>query len=275
VNLAVSNIAWDPSQDDEIAELLRREGVGGVEIAPTKWRERPLDASSADAVSYRRGWEDRGLPIVSIQSLLFGRPDLRLFGDARARADMLGYLRRIIEMSAWLGARSLVFGSPKNRLRGSLSMADALEIAAGFFRVIGEHARDHGVIFCIEANPPAYGCDFITTTQEAVDLCLVVNHPAIRLNADLGGITMSNEDVRPTLRAAASFVGHFHASEPNLAELGAAADHGAAAEALEAIGYSGWVSIEMRPAGGADDDKNIAAVGRAVRRAKEAYGRVV
>jgi sugar phosphate isomerase/epimerase len=275
VNLAVSNIAWDPSQDDEIAELLRREGVGGVEIAPTKWRERPLDASSADAVSYRRAWEDRGLPIVSIQSLLFGRPDLQLFGDVGSRADMLDYLRRIIEMSAWLGARSLVFGSPKNRLRGSLPMADALEIAAGFFRVIGEHARDHGVIFCIEANPPAYGCDFITTTQEAVDLCLVVNHPAIRLNADLGGITMSNEDVRPTLRSAASFVGHFHASEPNLAELGAAADHGAAAEALEAIGYSGWVSIEMRPAGGADDDKNIAAVGRAVRRAKEAYGRVV
>lgn len=275
MNLAVSNIAWDPSQDDEIAELLRREGVGGVEIAPTKWRERPLEAPSADAVLYRRAWEDRGLPIVSIQSLLFGRPDLQLFGDARSRADMLDYLRRVIEMSAWLDARAVVFGSPKNRLRGSLSMVAALDIAADFFRAIGDHARDHGVMFCIEANPPAYGCDFITTTQEAVDLCLVVNHPAIRLNADLGGITMSNEDVRPTLRAAASFLGHFHASEPNLAELGAAADHGAAAAGLEAIGYSGWVSIEMRSAGAAGDNKNIAAVGRAVRRAKEAYGRVV
>jgi sugar phosphate isomerase/epimerase len=275
VNLAVSNIAWDPVQDDEIAELLRREGVGGVEIAPTKWRERPLESSRADALSYRRAWEDRGLPIVSMQSLLFGRPDLQLFGDAGSRADMLDYLRRIIELGSRLGARALVFGSPKNRLRASLPMAAALEIAAGFFRVIGEHARDHSVVFCIEANPPAYGCDFITTTQEAVDLCLVVNHPAIRLNADLGGITMSNEDVRPTLRAAASFVGHFHASEPNLAELGAAADHGAAADALEAIGYSGWVSIEMRAAGDVDDNKNVAAVGRAVRRAKQAYGRVV
>jgi sugar phosphate isomerase/epimerase len=275
VKLAVSNIAWDPSQDDEIAELLRREGVGGVEIAPTKWRERPLESSSADAMSYRRAWEDRGLPIVSIQSLLFGRPDLQLFGGAGSRADMLDYLRGIIELGAALGARALVFGSPKNRIRGALPMADALEISGDFFRVIGEHARDHAVVFCVEANPPAYGCDFITTTQEAVDLCLVVNHPAIRLNADLGGITMSNEDVRSTLRAAESFVGHFHASEPNLAELGAAADHAAAADALKAVRYSGWVSIEMRAAGRAGDKTNIAAVGRAVRRAKEAYGRVV
>jgi sugar phosphate isomerase/epimerase len=275
VNLAVSNIAWDPRQDGRIAELLRREGVGGVEIAPTKWRDRPLEASSADVASYRRAWEDRGLPIVSIQSLLFGRPDLQLFGDARGRADMLGYLRRVIELGAALGARALVFGSPKNRLRGSLQMADALEIAASFFRNLGEHARQHGVMVCLEANPPAYGCDFITTTAEAVDLCLVVNHPAIRLNADLGGMTMSSEDVRSTLRAAASFVGHVHASEPNLAELGTLADHGAAAEALEAIGYRGWVSIEMRAASGADDDEGMAAVERAVRRAKEAYGRII
>ncbi|HMA24546.1 MAG TPA: TIM barrel protein, partial [Gemmatimonadaceae bacterium] len=163
MKLAVSNIAWDPTQDVEIAELLRREGVGGVEIAPTKWRERPLEASSSDIASYRRAWEDRGLPIVSMQSLLFGRPNLQLFGDARSRAEMLDYLRDVITLGAALGARSLVFGSPKNRLRHSLPVADASDIAESFFRAIGDHARNHGVIFCIEANPPAYGCDFVTT----------------------------------------------------------------------------------------------------------------
>ena len=48
-------------------------GVRGVEIAPTKWRARPFDASADEIAEYRRSWEDRGLRIVSLQSLLFGR----------------------------------------------------------------------------------------------------------------------------------------------------------------------------------------------------------
>jgi D-psicose/D-tagatose/L-ribulose 3-epimerase len=275
VRLAVSNIAWEPGQDDAVGEVLRRGGVGGVEIAPTKWRERPLDASSADLAAYRRAWVDRGLPIVSIQSLLFGRPDLQLFGAERSRAATLDYLRRVIELSATLGARTLVFGSPKNRARGPLPMANALDIAREFFRSVGAHAREHGVIVCVEANPPAYGCDFITTTADAIDLCRAVDDDGIRINADLGGMTMSNENVSDSLHAAAPFLGHFHASEPNLGPLGAAADHATAVATLEAIKYTGWVSIEMRAAANANDDDNLVAVDRAVHRATTAYGRVI
>lgn len=274
MKLAVSNIAWEPTQDAAVADLLRREGVAGVEIAPTKWRERPFDSSSGEVASYRRMWEDRGLPIVAVQSLLFGRPDLQLFGDETTRAAMLDYLRRVIEMSAALGAHALVFGSPRNRQRAPLSAAQAQDIAIPFFRAIGDHARGHGVAFCIEANPPAYGCDFITTTADAVAFCRAVDDAAIQLNGDLGGMTVADEDVQVTLRSAAPFLAHFHASEPNLAELGAAADHEAAAAALEVVGYAGWVSIEMRAGSDAGGPENIAAVERAVRRAKGAYGRL-
>ena len=275
MNLAVSNIAWDSSQDDATAAALRRAGVGGVEIAPTKWRDRPLEASSADTAAYRRRWEDRGLPIVSLQALFFGRPDLQLFGEARSRAEMLAYLRGIMRVGAGLGARALVFGSPKNRLRGSLSLPQALDIATKFFRAAGDYAREHGIALCIEANPPAYGCDFITTTTEAVELCRLVDHPAIRVNADLGGMTMSNEDIGASLESVKSFIGHFHASEPNLVSLGAVANHAAAGSALEAIGYMGWVSIEMRAPAQASGDDNVTAVDRAVQLAIGAYGRVV
>jgi hypothetical protein len=89
VRLAVSNIAWEPHEDDAVAEVLRREGVSGVEIAPTKWRARPFDASADEIAEYRRSWEDRGLRIVSLQSLLFGRSDLQLFGTDGVRAREL------------------------------------------------------------------------------------------------------------------------------------------------------------------------------------------
>lgn len=244
LRLAVSNIAWDVADDDTVAAMLRDEGVSAIEIAPTKWREKPLETSTAERTEFRRRWADRGIRIVSMQALLFGRPDLQLFGDTRlALAD---YLRGIVDLGADLGARAFVFGSPKNRVRGALPAAEAMKIAIDFFREIGEHAASRDTVVCIEANPTGYGCDFITTTAESVELCTAVNHPGIAINADLGGMTMNGESPRETIVSAGRTIGHFHASEPQLAALGVQADHAAAAHGLAEIGYDKWISIEMR-----------------------------
>lgn len=247
--------------------MLRARGCEGVEVAPTRWRGRPLEASAAEVASYREWWESRGLRIVALQSLLFGRPDLQLFGSAESRAALDEYLCGLISLGRSLGAHVLVFGSPKNRVRGELPLASAMSIACDFFQRAGDAAASHGVSLCIEANPAAYGCDFVTTTAEAVALCRRVNHPAIRVNGDLGGMTMAGEDPARALEDAGQWIGHFHASEPQLAELGTAgADHASAARGLAAIGYDGWVSIEM------GDTGELASVERAVARAKAAYG---
>ena len=219
LRLAVSNIAWDPGEDDVIAELLRREGVAAVEIAPTKWREKPLEATAAEIARYRQTWSDRGIRISSMQALLFGRPDLELFGPSRLQ--LAEYLYRVIELGAGLGAQALVFGSPKNRLRGSLALADAMASAADFFRDVGEFAAQHGLVVAIEANPPEYGCDFVTTTREAVALCGAISSAGIGVNGDLGGMTMSGDEPRATVEMTRGCLAHFHASEPNLAELSA------------------------------------------------------
>jgi sugar phosphate isomerase/epimerase len=275
LRLAVSNIAWMPEQDDAIAELLVAEGVSGIEIAPTKWRERPLNATALDVAAYRRRWEDRGLRIVSMQSLLFGRSDLQLFANETQREAMIDYLRRTIDLGAALGARTLVFGSPKNRVRGNLSEREATLIAIETFRELGAHASERGVLFCLEANPPEYGCDFITTTAEAATLCRAVDHAGLRVNADLGGMTLSHDDPGLSVADAAGAIGHFHASEPHLSELGAGADHQRAAEGLARILYPGWVSIEMRNVVPFASEANVEAVARAVRLAKTAYVAVI
>jgi sugar phosphate isomerase/epimerase len=266
LRLAVSNIAWDANEDEHVAALLRLEGVEAIEVAPTKWRERPLEASGREIIAYRERWQDLGLQIVALQALLFGRPDLQLFGDTRAA--LADFLRRTIELGAELGARALVFGSPKNRTRGSMSEGDAATIAIDFFREMGDHASSRGVVLCIEANPPEYGCDFITTTAEAVALCEAINNIGIGVNGDLGGMTMCGEEPRLTIESAASVLTHFHASEPQLAELGAGADHESASEGLASIAYRGRVSIEMRSG---DAGTNLERVGRAVRLAKKHY----
>ena len=246
MKLAASNIAWDPAHDAEVASMLRRHGFTGVELAPTKWRERPYEAPAADVANLRRYWSDLGLEVVALQALLFGRPELRLFGSDADRAALADVLRRAIDFAATLGAHALVFGSPKNRARGKLPMADALRVAADFFRPVGVYARERGCALCIEPNPPAYGCDFITTTREALELCRSVNDPGIAVNVDAGALTMNGEDPIAELTAVGPLAHHAHASAPNLAELSDPHPHETTADALRAIGYDRYVSLEMR-----------------------------
>lgn len=266
--LAVSNIAWEPSENDAIVDVLQRAGVAGVEIAPTKWRDKPFDASAADVAAYRRWWEDHGLRVVSLQALLFGRPDLQLFASPASRQALGDYLRRVIDFAGAVGAHALVFGSPKNRVRGDLAMTDAMAVATGFLRDIGSYCIERGTALCIEANPTEYGCDFVTTTAEAVALCRAVDHPGVRVNVDLGGITMAGEDVTAAIESARGVIDHYHASEPNLTEIGAGSPHSVAGRALNEIGYARWISIEMRTSG-----DNVAAVERAIAKVRVAYER--
>jgi sugar phosphate isomerase/epimerase len=289
LRLAVSNIAWSPDEDDAVARVLRAHGVAGVELAPTKWRDDPFDAPRSAIAGLKREWNDRGFEVVSLQSLLFGHPALQLFGSDASRASLASFLCRVLDFAAGVGARAVVFGSPKNRVRGDLALDRAMDLARAFLLDIADHAAECGVAFCVEANPPGYGCDFVTTTAEAVALCRLVNHPAIRINGDLGGMTMSGEDPLHTIEMADGMIGHFHASEPQLAELGAGgaspggsahgnaiyekSDHVRAARGLAAVRYDRWVSIEMRAASAeAGSGENLAAVERAVRLALSAYG---
>ena len=116
MRLAVSNIAWPADADAEAATMLVAHGAAGVEVAPARVCDRPWEAPADRVMAYRRFWEDRGLPIVALQALLFGRPDLVLFGDAAARRLLREQLVAIINLAAGLGAQRLVFGSPSRRL---------------------------------------------------------------------------------------------------------------------------------------------------------------
>jgi D-psicose/D-tagatose/L-ribulose 3-epimerase len=268
MQLAASNIAWDPADDDVVAKILCERGFKGVEIAPSKRWESPTEATKEQVTEYRDQWSKRGLEVVAMQALLFGRPDLKLFGPSTVREALREYLEALIEIAHGLGARALVFGSPKNRKRGRLPLNEATPIAAEFFRQVGSIAASRGCVLCIEPNPAAYDCDFITTTAEAVALCAMIDSPGVMVNGDAGTIALNAEDPLATIPGAAQSFGHFHASEPFLGEVGEGSVQQLCATALKDCGYTGWVSVEMRAGEGSRPD----AIGRAADRVRRLYG---
>jgi sugar phosphate isomerase/epimerase len=246
-NLAISNIAWSKESDALVAGLMREYGLKGVELAPTKYFDKPLLATDAELLAVRRFWEAEGFPIVAMQSLLFGRPDLTLFGTDAQRAEMLDYLEGVFRIAGAWGAGPLVFGSPKNRTRGAMPLDEALAVAVTFFREAGERAVKHNTQLCLEANPVQYQCDFVTTVGEALALVQKVNHPGFGLHVDCGEMTLMAEDHAAVIRVVAPFIRLVHVSEPFLGPTGeASTDHDKVAAALRAVSYPRWVSVEMR-----------------------------
>lgn len=267
MRLAISNIAWPSGADAAAAPLLREQGVQGVELAPTKIWPEPLDASPAEVGAYRHGWESQDIRIVALQALLFGKPHLRMFDDESARRQTLDHLAGMIARAGELGAGALVFGSPKNRQRRGLSDAEAWAIAVPFFRELGGVARRHGTYFCIEPNPPAYGCDFVTTVAEGIELVDAVGDDGFGLHLDTAALTLAGDAPTASLVAAGHRCRHFHVSEPFLAEVGRSSPvpHDEFAHALQASDYRGWVSIEM------GETKEMDAVGRALAFVRHTY----
>jgi sugar phosphate isomerase/epimerase len=246
LRLAISNIAWDTKEDEAIASLIRRYGIDAIDIAPSKYFAEPSKATDRDVARVRTWWLERGMEITGMQSLLFGTTGLNVFGSPDSQEAMLQHLAAVCRIGAVLGAKRIVFGSPKNRDRSKLTDQEAMDLAVSFFRRVGDTAHSYGVFICLEPNPTCYGANFMTSSSETVEVVRQIDHQAIRMQLDVGALTINGEDSTAILRNCAPFVGHVHASEPDLLPLGdGGADHAKASSALAQYLPSHVVSIEM------------------------------
>lgn len=247
MKLAVSNIAW--TDDIHVAALavLSRYGAKGIEVAPTRLWPGWEHMSVIDAGRIRTAYAEAGFQIPAMQSLLFGLPQLNVFGDEPTRSGLLLHLARLFPVAKALGVRALVFGSPRNRDRSGLTDAQANSQAVAFFRRVAQLASSEGVVLCLEPNPPQYGANFVTGWTEALSLVEAVDAPGFGLHLDTACIAMNGDSPAEAIRTCRDAICHVHISEPQLADFSdSQVDHRSAAQALADIGYEGWVSIEMR-----------------------------
>jgi D-psicose/D-tagatose/L-ribulose 3-epimerase len=267
--LAISNIAWAASEELAIAKTLQELGVHCVEIAPTKVWPDPLVVTDEQIQEYKDFWAKYDIEIVAFQSMLFGKPELTIFDDAVTRGKTKAYLEKFIELAGRVGAEVLVLGSPKNRLIKSIGQEEAFTIAREFFGSLGTSATQQRTNFCIEPNGEAYGCNFITTAAQGLELVTSVDNPGFELHLDTGCMTMSGDDIRASIVNAKDWLRHFHISTPFLEPIEEkVVNHQAAADALREVNYEHIVSIEMRAG---DEGQNVEQVRSAVAIAKKYY----
>jgi sugar phosphate isomerase/epimerase len=245
--LSLSHIAWSPDQEEAMLCELGVIGLSCIESAPLRTFGNPTLATESEVRAKADWYRKRGFSIGSFQALLFGAEGVALFEDADAKARMKEWLIAVGRVAGWCGAGPMVFGSPKNRLKGVLSHEQALALAVPFFREVGDACAEAGSCLAMEANPEAYGADFCTSLEQAAELVVAVDSPGFRLHVDAGGLALSGEDFAPVLREARNLLAHAHASQPYLADWQEPhAVHACLARVLKEIDYQGGVAIEMR-----------------------------
>lgn len=246
LRFAYSNIAWTPHDDPDVLSLLRRQGIDGIEVAPTAvWRSWE-DMTVSKARAYRELLAEQGFQVPALQAILYARPEARLF-EPRGEAVLLEHFARVAGIACGLEARVAVLGAPSQRDRGERSWPQALEHAAVLLRKAAALFHDQGCCLCIEPNPRRYGCNFVNTAAEGIELVTAVDHPGFRLHLDAAGMYLEREDLGAVLPAALPLLRHFHLSEPDLGDFRQPqVPHADNLRHLSAAGYGGWCSVEMR-----------------------------
>ena len=115
--------------------------------------------------------------------------------------------------------------------------------AEAFFMQAGNLAARYGVHLALEANPPMY-TNYLNNTADAFALVKRLDNPGLSVNLDLSTVLAQGEKLQSFIDDM-QYVSHVHISEPGLAPIERRPEHKELALLLGAVGYRGFVSIEM------------------------------
>ncbi len=229
---------------------LREAGYDAVEVAPYTLGEPVFPRALDIAPEARAGAAALGLRVLGLHWLFARTPGLHIHHpDAAVRAATREHLLRLMDLCRALGGDVLVFGSPPARgLLPGESREEAFNRTRDFFQAAMPEAQARGVVICFE--PLArQSTTFIQTAAEAVGLMRAVDHAHFRLNLDT--IALSDEPrppaetIRQVCRDAPGAVRHVQVNDPNLLGPGMGnLDFAPIREALDEVGYDGWLSVE-------------------------------
>ena len=160
--------------------------------------------------------------------------------DAAQAEDLLAYTGQAFAFAHALNCPSLVFGCPKNRFLPEGADPAAADV---FFDKAGRLAARYGVRLALEANTARY-TNFLNRTADVFALVKRLDNPGLAVNLDLGAMIENGERLRDFIPDLA-WVSHIHISMPGLAPVERRPEYEELALLLKAVGYRGFVSIEM------------------------------
>ena len=259
MKLAFSSNAYLKFSFAEAARRIAAAGYEGIEImadVPHAWPAYLLDEQKE---AIRKALADHRLAIANMNAFMMNAiNDARqkywhpswIEPDKNYRQIRIDHTKRALDLARELGAPCITT-EPGGPLAPGQAWKSGLEVFLEGLKPVADHAAKVGVQLLVEPEPGL----LVETAEQAEELMRsMAGHPAVGLNFDIGHHYCVKDDPAPTLKRLAKYVRHIHLEDiaatrvhHHLIPGEGAIDFAAVFDAIEAIGYNGWVTIELYP----------------------------
>ena len=192
-----------------------------------------------------RQFQDAGIPVPACNGFFPG--DMKLVGPEPQTAAALLYAETTFERAARAGVRIIVLGSGgARRIPKGFDPGRAHGQFVTFCRQLAPRAQVHDVTVALEPLNRAE-TNLMNTVSEAVRVVDEIDHPSIRLVADLYHLLRENESAT-AIRKAGQRICHCHVAEKEQRTPPGTVgdDFRPLFAALKSVGYRGRISVECR-----------------------------
>jgi sugar phosphate isomerase/epimerase len=258
MKLAFSSNAYLRFSFNDAAKKIGKLGYQGIEImadVPHAW---PAFMLEEQKQGIRDSLKSNNLAISNINSFMMhavNDPRQRYWypswiePDKHYRQIRIDHTMRCLTMAKELGAPCITT-EPGGPVEAGASWNAGLKLFVEMLKPVIEHAEKEGVLLLIEPEPGL----LIETADQFLEFMGYIKSPMVGCNFDIGHSYCVGDDPASTIPRLAKYIKHFHLEDiastrvhHHLIPGDGAIDFKAAIEAIKAIGYKEWVTIELYP----------------------------
>lgn len=258
MKLAFSSNAYLRFSFNDAAKKIGKLGYQGIEImadVPHAW---PAFMLEEQKQGIRDSLKSNNLAISNINSfMMHAVNDSRqrywypswIEPDKHYRQIRIDHTMRCLTLAKELGAPCITT-EPGGPVEAGASWNAGLKLFVEMLKPVIEHAEKEGVLLLIEPEPGL----LIETADQFLEFMGHIKSPMVGCNFDIGHSYCVGDDPASTIPKLAKYIKHFHLEDiantrvhHHLIPGDGAIDFKAAIEAIKAIGYKEWVTIELYP----------------------------
>lgn len=240
--LSVSNLAWPTDEKTEVYNILKANGIEGVELAPYKYFNSWGEDAMRNAIDTVCELDKFGLRVSSFQAITYKARDINFMNSEKEASNFLEHIGKVAKMLSIVHGDFAIFGSPSLRENS----IDDDSILVKLFREIGNVFSGYNLKFAIETVPAYYGAEWLNSIDTTDEFIKKVNHPSIVRHYDTGCQYLSGDFNSINRNAFIEQCEHLHISEVDLASFSIPSNFNTEISHDLARYYSGkWCVLEM------------------------------
>ncbi len=248
MKFAICNETFQDWPWERALELTLECGYTGWEIAPFTMGGRADQLPASRRQQMADQIARAGVEVVGLHWLLAKTEGFHLTTtDETIRQRTAQYLGHLAELCRDLGGSIMVLGSPlqRNFPEGEMTHDQAADNATWVLERLIPTLEAQRVTLAIEPLGPGEG-NFLNHATDAVKIIDKLKSPWVRLHLDVKAMSTEGIPIPQLIVDNAGHLAHFHANDPNRQGPGMGdVDFVPIFEALLAIKYDGWVSVEV------------------------------